>query len=210
MPATAGLFTHIKYSILDRRLMNPATSCWGKLTSGEDASLFSMGGLLGLGGRLWRLHDWSDEWYQVRWIEKDQEWFLKLKTPILELDVEEWVGTNEYKFQLAVYHDSREVFDMAAFNAWVEKLKTPILEGTNEYKFQLADNDSRKPCELAALYAWVENVTHVLVRLQRWAKRMLRRARVRLVLLMALHPRLGAKAGIGALGPDLLLALALL
>lgn len=207
MPATAGLFTHIKYSILDRRLIDPVTSCLGKLTSGEDASLFSMGGLLGLGGRLWRLHDWSDEWYQVRWIEKDQEWFLKLKTPSLELDVTEWVGTNEYKFQLDVYHDGYEIRDLAAFYAWVEKLKAPI---TNEYKFQLADNDSRKPCKRAALYAWVENVTHVLVRLQRWAKRMLRRARVRLVLLMALHPRLGAKAGIGALGPDLLLALALL
>ena len=178
MPATAGLFTHIKYNMVDRRLINPATSWWGKRTSGDDASLFSMGGLLGLGGRLWRLHDWSDKWYQLRWIEKDQEWFLKLKTPSLDLEVKEWVGTNEYKFELDVYHDSFE---------------------TRELEFKEA-----------ALYAWVENVTHVLVRLQRWAKRMLRRARVRLVLLMALHPRLGNKAGIAVLGPDLIHKLTLL
>jgi len=186
MPATtAGLFTGIKYRLEDWRLTNPTRRMCFKRSWGEDASLFSLDGggsvFLGLGGRLWRLHDWPGTWFLYTYIKKDPAWFSKLKAPRLELDVAssnpvKWARTNEYKFELDVL-DGRE---------------------------------SRGEFKAAAHYAWLENVTHKLVRIQRWAKRMLRRARVRLVLLMALHPRLGAKAGIAALGPDLILACALL
>jgi hypothetical protein len=98
---------------------------------------------------------------------------------------------------------------------WFSKLEKPLLEismarvyGT-EFKFQCIVFETDERFQRHVQNARLENVTHNLVRIQRWAKRMLRRARVRLVLLMALHPRLGAKAGIAELGPDLLLALAL-
>ena len=80
----------------------------------------------------------------------------------------------------------------------------------NDIKFQCIVFETDERFQGHVQNARLENVTHNLVRIQRWAKRMLRRARVRLVLLMALHPRLGAKAGIAVLGPDLLLACALL
>ena len=183
MPATAGLFTHIKYRLEDWRLTNPTRRMCFKRSWGEDASLFSLDGggsvFLGLGGRLWRLHDWPGTWFLYGYIKKDPAWFSKLKAPRLELDVAssnpvKWARTNEYKFEL------------------------DIIDGRESHGLE------------AAHYAWLENVTHNLVRIQSWAKRMLRRARVRLVLLMALHPRLGKKAGIAVLGPDLLLALTLL
>ena len=98
---------------------------------------------------------------------------------------------------------------------WFSKLEKPLLEismarvyGT-EFKFQCIVFETDERFQRHVQNARLENVTHNLVRIQRWAKRMLRRARVRLVLLMALHPRLGAKAGIAELGPDLMLALAL-
>jgi hypothetical protein len=49
----------------------------------------------------------------------------------------------------------------------------------------------------------LENVSHLLIRLQRWCKRMVRRQRT-LALCMGMHARLGAKCLIGDLGEDLL------
>jgi len=176
------MFTGIKYSLEDCRLTNPTRRRWFKRTRGEDASLFSLDEgrtvFLGLAGRLWRLHDWPGTWWLYTYIRKDPAWFSKLKTPRLELSV---ASSNPGK--------------------WTR---------TNEYKFELdvchAGRETRGlEFRAAAHYAWLENVNHVLVRIQRWAKRMLRQARVRLVLLMALHPRLGAKAGIAELGPDIIL-----
>lgn len=49
----------------------------------------------------------------------------------------------------------------------------------------------------------LENLTHLLIRIQRWTRRMLRRARA-LALSMALHPRLGVGARLAELGEDIL------
>jgi hypothetical protein len=60
--------------------------------------------------------------------------------------------------------------------------------------------------------AQLENMQHVLIRLQRWIRRVLGRERVRLAsvaLLMALHPRLGMGCALGELGHDILEALIL-
>jgi hypothetical protein len=45
----------------------------------------------------------------------------------------------------------------------------------------------------------LENINHLLIKLQRWTRRMQQRARV-LALCMALHPRLGAKSWLAGLG----------
>jgi hypothetical protein len=50
----------------------------------------------------------------------------------------------------------------------------------------------------------LENVNHVLIRLQRWIKRVIRRERVRLALLMGLHARLGQECLLGELGHDII------
>ena len=49
----------------------------------------------------------------------------------------------------------------------------------------------------------LENLNHLLIRLQRWTRSMLQRARA-LALSMALHPRLGAKSWLAELGKDIL------
>ena len=49
----------------------------------------------------------------------------------------------------------------------------------------------------------LENLNHLLIRLQRWTRRMLHRARG-LALCMVLHPRLGAKSLLAELGWDML------
>ena len=51
---------------------------------------------------------------------------------------------------------------------------------------------------------WLENITHLLIKLQRWIRRKQRAGRVRSALLMALHPRLGALSPLAELGPDIL------
>lgn len=49
----------------------------------------------------------------------------------------------------------------------------------------------------------LENLNHLLIRLQRWTRRMLHRARV-LALAMALHARLGCESMLAGLGCDIL------
>jgi hypothetical protein len=46
-------------------------------------------------------------------------------------------------------------------------------------------------------------VTHLLIRLQRWSKRMVKRQRM-LALCMGMHERLGAKCLLAGLGEDVL------
>ena len=54
-------------------------------------------------------------------------------------------------------------------------------------------------------YARLYNANHLLIRLQRWFRRVPEQWRARrLVLAMALHPRLGCDSGLGALGEDIL------
>ena len=48
----------------------------------------------------------------------------------------------------------------------------------------------------------LENLTHVIIRLQRWTKRMLERRRA-LALCMALHARLGGQSRLAELGEDM-------
>jgi hypothetical protein len=48
-----------------------------------------------------------------------------------------------------------------------------------------------------------ENINHLLIRLQRWTRRMLKRPKI-LALFMALHPRLGADSGVAELNKDIL------
>jgi hypothetical protein len=50
----------------------------------------------------------------------------------------------------------------------------------------------------------LENLSHLLIRLQRWTRRVLHRVRV-LALCMAFHPRLGGKSWLAELGEDILL-----
>ena len=50
----------------------------------------------------------------------------------------------------------------------------------------------------------LENVHHLLLRLQRWIKRVMMRERVRLALLMGLHARLGQECLLGELGHDII------
>jgi hypothetical protein len=52
---------------------------------------------------------------------------------------------------------------------------------------------------------WLENVSHLLIKLQRWIRRKLWEDKKRLVLLMALHPRLGARSPLAELSPDIIL-----
>lgn len=49
----------------------------------------------------------------------------------------------------------------------------------------------------------LENLNHLLIRLQRWTRRMLHRARA-LALAMALHARLGCESMLAGLGCDIL------
>ena len=54
------------------------------------------------------------------------------------------------------------------------------------------------------IYAgFIEDVTHLLIRLQRWSKRMVKRRRM-LALCMGMHQRLGAKCLLAGLGEDVL------
>lgn len=49
----------------------------------------------------------------------------------------------------------------------------------------------------------LEYLNHLLIRLQRWTRRMIQRPKT-LALFMALHSRLGAKSGLAELGEDIL------
>jgi hypothetical protein len=184
MPTTASLVkTHVEYELMDWRFPKPG---FFKRIRGEDASLYLFRGgwtFLGLGGRLWRL-DKIFGWGRFREdpFIPDPDWFSKLSKPLLEISMARVYG-NEFSFQCIVF-ETDERFQCIAFETDV-RIERHVQRGR------------------------LENVTHNLVRIQRWTKRILRRARVRLVLLMALHPRLGAKAGIAELGPDLILALTL-
>jgi len=181
MPATAGLVkTHVEYEMMDWRFPKPD---FLKGIRGMDSSLYLFRGgwtFLGLGGRLWRLDKLIDCWRFGDVIRFGEDPFIP--------DPD-----------------------------WFSKLKKPLLEismarlrDCTEFKFQCIVFETDERFQGHVLNARLENVTHNLVRIQRWAKRMLRRVKVRLVLLMALHPRLGNKAGIAALGPDLMLRVALL
>jgi hypothetical protein len=56
----------------------------------------------------------------------------------------------------------------------------------------------------------MENITHSLIRLQRWIRRVvIRQGRARLALLMGLHPRLGQQSLLGELGHDMLVGMVL-
>lgn len=55
----------------------------------------------------------------------------------------------------------------------------------------------------------LENLNHLLIRLQRWTRRMLKRSK-RLALCMAFHPRLGVESGLAELGQDILSLIAAL
>ncbi len=174
--------THVEYEMKDWRFTNPAMGqIFFKRTRGKDSYLYLFRG------------GWA---------------FLGLGGRLWRL----------HKWPRAWFQDEFFIPDQD----WFSKLKKPHLElsvassnpgrwaRTNEYKFKCIVCETDERFKWSVLYARLENVMHNLVRIQRWTKRMLRRARVRLVLLMALHPRLGAKAGIAVLGPDLLLALTLL
>lgn len=90
----------------------------------------------------------------------------------------------------------RLIVKLEWYNFWYEK--------PNEHRqlCKIYDGDERD--ESVVCIGWLYDKTHLLIRLQRWARRRLRVARVRQVLLMALHPRLGSESLLSTLGVDLL------
>ncbi len=76
--------------------------------------------------------------------------------------------------------------------------------GPNEYRLLCKIHDGDERDEHVVCIGWLYDMTHLLIRLQRWARRRLRVARVRQVLLMALHLLLGLESLLSTLGPDLL------
>ncbi len=50
----------------------------------------------------------------------------------------------------------------------------------------------------------IDSLDHVLIQRQRWIRRVLSRERVRLVLLMGLHARLGKECMLGELGHEII------
>lgn len=177
-----GLITHLQYRMEDQRLRNPTRKRWFKRTSGKDASLclFGQDGyvMLGLDGKLWRFCEYPVTSIAYSFFNPTAGWFSRLKRPRLEICVS---STNPGR--------------------WDRK---------NEYRFECDVCDGTEPgrrCEAKVVhYAWLENLTHCLIRLQRWIRRVVvRRGQIRLALLMGLHPRLGRHCTLGALGHDIIL-----
>ncbi len=79
----------------------------------------------------------------------------------------------------------------------------PYHSGPKEYRILCKIHDGDERDDHVVCIGWLYNVTHFLIRLQRWVCRMQRVARVRQVLLIAIHPRLGSKSPLSTLGPDI-------
>jgi hypothetical protein len=97
--------------------------------------------------------------------------------------------------------------------SWFADLRAPKVllrvfrkDGQHAFKFDawvLEQCRGRK--QTIVYFGVLENVNHLLVRLQRWIRRVMMRERVRLVLLMGLHARLGKECTfLGELGHDII------
>jgi len=110
--------------------------------------------------------------------EMGRYWFMLLEEPKLHLEVE-------------------------------ERNPRRIWRRVNGYRFECEVHETAESQRGRGMVhrAQLENMQHVLIRLQRWIRRVLGRERVRLAsvaLLMALHPRLGMGCALGELGHDIL------
>ncbi len=94
------------------------------------------------------------------------------------------------------WYSTRKIVKLEWYQAW--------RAGPDEWRLlcKIHDGDEQD-CHVICI-GWLYNVTHSLIRLQRWVRRMQLVARARQALLMALHPRLGAMCLLASLGPDLL------
>lgn len=181
------IFTNIKYIMEDTRLKKPTRRYWFKRTRGNDAFLCSFGEdciMIGYDGKLWRLHDFPSTYILYDFFTPDKAWYSKIKEnpTLLKLEVS---STNPGK--------------------WHRK---------NEYRFECDICNGYEPWRgrepRPVHYAWMENITHSLIRLQRWIRRVvIRQGRARLALLMGLHPRLGQQSLLGELGHDMLVGMVL-
>ena len=134
---------------------------------------------MGWNGQLWRCNPYDKFWRLIEYY-----WVDRIKKPKLRLDVEErnarriWSRTNGYRFECYVYDQ----------DSWTNTAVE--FESTYVHRAQL------------------ENVNHVLIRLQRWIRRVLRvrwQKRARSVLVMALHPRaIAGGCSLGEVGRDIL------
>ena len=96
--------------------------------------------------------------------------------------------------------------------SWFADLKAPKVllrvfwkDGQHAFSFDMWVLEQRAGRGKTFVYFGVlENVNHVLIRLQRWIKRVMMRERVRLALLMGLHARLGQECLLGELGHDII------
>ena len=179
-----NLVTHIRYSVEDQRLKNPTRRRWFKRTFGNDACLCRFGQddhiMLGFHGKLWRFCEYPITSMVYSFFKPNVGWFSRLERPRLEICVSST--------------------DPGRWNR------------RNEYRFECDVCDGTEPerrCESRIVhYAWLENVSHALIRLQRWIRRVVvRRGQIRLALLMAMHPRLGHHCTLAALGHDIILGL---
>jgi hypothetical protein len=172
-----GIFTNVKYMMEDDRYPKETRRHHGKLTRGE-LSIYSFGvdsWFFGYDGKLWR-------------VTTCPGWILE-KTKMLPASKLERV--NPIVVRLNIVH----TYDVHT-GRWNKKEFRYLSDICDGWKDRLSDflHSGR-----------LENVHHVLIRLQRWTKRVLRLRKIRLALLMSLHPRLGQHCALGELGHDILL-----
>lgn len=87
--------------------------------------------------------------------------------------------------------------------SWFRPVFTDAHRDHHAYKGWCKIYEKRRKHYNSVQYGRLENLNHLLIRLQRWTRRMLYRARG-LALCMALHPRLGAESWLAELGGDML------
>jgi hypothetical protein len=121
----------------------------------------------------------------------------------------QFIGFNNNLWQLDSYENRYYKTRPRWFFNWHKRIVKlewyhPYLSAPNEYRLLCKIHDGDEQDQHVICIGWLYNVTHLLIRLQRWIRRMLRVARARRVLCMALHPRLGKNSLLSTLGPDIL------
>lgn len=122
----------------------------------------------------------------------------------------QFIGFNNNLWQLVAYENEYYKTRPRWFYNWNRRIVQlewyfPYFgSGPHDYRLLCKIHDGDERDDHVVCIGWLYNVTHLLIRLQRWTRRMLRVARARQVLCMALHQRLGETSLLSTLGPDIL------
>jgi hypothetical protein len=156
------------------------------------------------------MEDWRD------YDEAKKRWYKRTRgNDLLLCGFGEKTVVIGYEGKLWALHDLVGMLDPRRYNSddasWFADLRAPKVllrvfrkDDRLDYSFEAFVLEKIKGRKKTFVYfGMLENVNHLLIRLQRWIRRVLLRERARLVLLMGLHPRLGCVL-LGGLGHEII------